>query len=333
MKRKLSFVLVLLIIISACKQNPLKVDLSDVHIDFEFYNFSDDLFAASGNFESKLPELQAKYPDILPLFTADIITIGLPEDENISGLLNSFVNDTLIREVKNKVDEIIPTEQLKSDLEEAFRYYHYYFPNRIIPKVFTCVSGFNQSIVMTDSILGIGVDKYLGRDCDYYPRLGIPQYLRLNMNPDKIVPDAMYAWGITEFPFVGYGPHLVDRMIYEGKMLYLLDALLPDTADSLKIGYTSEQMDFCRVKENAMWTYLAEYKMLFSTERMDVKRYVEDAPYTSSFTDQSPGRTGAWLGWQIVRAYMKKHPETSLQELMDYKDCKDLLNKSGYQPD
>lgn len=317
----------------SCKKNPVKIDLSKTKIDFQFQTFGADLFEAGKNLDTQLPALEGKYPRILPLFSSEVITIGFPEDKGFSQRLKSFVTDSMMLEVKAQVDEKINREQLKDELEQSFRYFHYYFPDKVIPEVFTCISGFNQSVIMTDSLMGIGLDKYLGRDCSYYPRLGIPQYQQLNMRPDKIVSDAMYAWCMITFPFNGYGPQLIDRMIYEGKLMYLLDATLPDTPDSLKIGFTQKQLDFCEAKENAMWTYLAEYKMLFSTERMDVKRYIDDAPYTSSFTDDSPGRTGVWLGWQIVKAYMKKYPDTTLPELMKEKDCKKILNKSGYQPD
>jgi len=321
------------ILLVSCHRNPLKVDLSNTKIDFKFDAFDSDLFAAGKDLQARLPALEEKYPNILPLFSSEIITIGYPEDEGFTDRLNSFVTDSLILEVKGEADAAIDRNKIKEELHEAFRYFSYYFPDKVVPEVFTCISGFNQSIIMTDSLMGIGLDKYMGRDCDYYPRLGIPQYQRINMHPDKIVSDAMYAWSTTVFPFSGYGPQLIDRMIYEGKMLYLLDATLPDTPDTLKIGYTQKQLDFCKMKENAMWTYLAEYKMLFSSERMDIKRYVDDSPYTSSFTAESPGRTGAWLGWQIVKAFMKKHSEVTIPELMEEKDCKKILNLSGYQPE
>lgn len=316
----------------ACTRNPFKVDLSETHVDFKYDRFSDDLFAIKDDPASKLPALEAKYPDVLPLFTSEVITIGLPGDSGFTDILQSFVQDTLMNAVKKQVDTQIDQNKLKTELEKSFQYFHYYFPDKIVPEVFGCVSGFNQSIIMTDKLMGIGLDKYLGRDCEYYPQLGVPKYERLNMHPDKIVPDAMYAWASTEFPFQGYGPHLIDRMIYEGKLLYFLDALLPDTPDTLKIGYTKQQLDFCYTKEEAMWTYLIQYKLLFSTERMDVKRYVDESPYTSSFTEKSPGRTGAWIGWQIVKTYMKKHPEVKIPELMEDKDTKKILNSSGYQP-
>ena len=34
---------------------------------------------------------------------------------------------------------------------------------------------------------------------------------------------------------------LMQKMIYNGKILYFMDATMPDVPDSLKIGYTSQQ--------------------------------------------------------------------------------------------
>ncbi len=331
--KKLFFLLICSILVfAACQRNPLKVDLSNTHINFKFQEFGNDLFAIRNNINEQLPVLVQKSPAILPLFSTEVITIGLPEDSGFADILGTFINDSLMLQVKSNVDKKIDRKQIKNQLTDAFRYFTYYFPDKVIPEVFTCISGFNQSIIMTDSLLGIGLDKYLGSDCDYYSRLGIPRYQQQNMHPAKIVPDAMYAWCMSEFPFEGYGSQLIDKMIYEGKLLYLLDATLPNTPDSLKIGFSQKQLDFCIDRENAMWTYLAEYKMLFSNERMDIKRYTDDSPYTSSFTADSPGRTGNWLGWQIVKAYMKKNPSITIPELMQEKDCQKILNYSAYQP-
>jgi uncharacterized protein YjaZ len=81
-----------------------------------------------------------------------------------------------------------------------------------------------------------------------------------------------------------------------------------------------------------MWTYLAEHKQLYSTDRMSIKRYIDDGPYTASFSEGSPARTGIWLGWQIVRSYMKQNPEVKLADLLNNNNFQSILNQSGYQP-
>ena len=46
--------------------------------------------------------------------------------------------------------------------------------------------------------------------------------------------------------------------------------------------------------------------------------------------DESPGRVGVWIGWQIVRSYMKNNNVT-LQELFA-KDAKEIFDNSKYKP-
>jgi len=114
--------------------------------------------------------------------------------------------------------------------------------------------------------------------------------------------------------------------------MYFVDAMMPDLADTLKIGFTRRQLDFCKKNEATMWTYLAEHKQLFTTDRMSIKRFMDDGPFTSAFTDESPGRAGVWIGWQIVRSYMKQNNKVKLANLMEMTDYQSILNKSGYQP-
>ncbi|MCW0484188.1 hypothetical protein [Gaoshiqia sediminis] len=323
---------VLATLLFSCHQDPLKVDVSDIDVHLQLKSLDDALFGARDRLPEELSSIEAEFANLLPLFTYQMIRIGGPENPDYTAHLQSFLDDSLLLELKEKVDQTFHKERLERELTDAFRHYRYYFPERLIPEVYTCVSGFNQSLVLTDSLIGISLDKYIGTDCEYYTQLGLPRYKIRNMHPEKVVPDVMYAWGLSEWPFEEIAPHLIDRMIYEGKLLYFVDAMLPDVADTLKIGFTNKQLEFCRAREDAMWTYLAENKLLFSTERMDVKRYIDDAPYTSSFTADSPGRTGAWLGWQIVRSYMKKNPETTLKELMAETHYQGILNRSGYQP-
>ena len=85
------------------------------------------------------------------------------------------------------------------DLENAFRHYLYYFPGKVVPEVITCISVFNNSIIIDDSLLMISLDRYLGSDSKYYPSLGIYDYQSRKMTPAYTVSDCMYAWAATEW--------------------------------------------------------------------------------------------------------------------------------------
>lgn len=331
--KRIFFLLCLTIVLGSCSRNPLKINVSTVEIDLKIKHLDVDLLKLTqGEIQSAIPTLKASYGGFFDIFIYRMIAIGGSEQENFHELLYSFVSDSLISKLETNVAEKVDTVLLRKELTMAFKHYKYYFPAKELPVIYTCISGFNQSVVTAEKIIGVSLDKYLGADSHFYQQLALPIYKRRNMHPKKIVPELMYAWGVTEWPKVDNGNSLLSQMIHEGKMMYFLDAMLPDLPDTLKIGYTKKQLDYCSKNEALMWTYLAENKLLYSTDRMSIKRFMDDGPYTSAFTDQSPGRTGAWLGWQIVRSYMKQNKEAKLADLMNVTDFQLILNQSGYHP-
>jgi len=114
--------------------------------------------------------------------------------------------------------------------------------------------------------------------------------------------------------------------------MYLTAALLPDVSDTDLMGYTQEQWDWCETNEAQMWNYMLTNKHLFSTEALVIAKYINPAPFTAFFPDYSPGRTGIWIGWQIVKSFMKNNSDVSIQELMNIQNAQNILEASGYHP-
>jgi len=331
--RKLIFFLLIVSGLVSCKRNPMKVDVSNISIRLKIKHLDADLLNLKADeIATAIPSLKNSYGDFFDIFTYQMIAIGGTDQSNFTQMLNSFITDTIVQQAKASVAQNIDTLRFRKELETAFKHYKYYFPEKEIPAIYTCISGFNQSIVVAQNLLGVSLDNYLGSQSQFYEKLGLPAYKRRNMRSEKLVPEMMQAWADTEWPRPDKENTLFSNMIQQGKVLYFLDAMFPEMNDTLKIGYTEKQMVFCRKNETKMWTYLAEHKMLFTTDRMSIKRFIDDAPYTASFSEESPGRSGAWIGWQIVRAYMKSHPEVKLPDLMNNPNFQEILNQSGYQP-
>jgi len=331
--KQIFFCLALVLILFACQRNPLKVNVSDVSVDLKIKHLDVELLKLKQDqILTSIPELKRSFAEFFDLFTYRMISIGGSDQEKFQESLYYFISDTLILKLELKVAEKLDTTQLRSELQKAFKHYRYYFPQKEIPVIYTCISGFNQSVVTSENLIGISLDKYLGADSQFYEQLGLAEYKRKNMHPAKIVSDVMFAWAVTEWPKSEQSNNLLSQMIEEGKTMYFVDAMLPEKHDTLKIGFTRSQLDFCKKNEASMWTYLAEHKQLYSTDRMTIKRYMDDGPFSPSFSNESPARTGVWLGWQIVRSYMKQHPKTKLADLMNNPDFQGILNQSGYQP-
>jgi hypothetical protein len=312
------------------------VNISDIKTEIKVVRFDNELFAINDKDTlNSLIELSNKYPEFFDLFTYKVIQIGGIGDSLFIDGMKFFLTDTLILDVKKLVEtEFSDFDETEREFKKAFKYFQYHFPDKELPTVYAYFSGFNQSVVTAENIIGISLDKYLGRDCEYYMKLNsTPRYKVMNMHKDKIASDAAYAWGVTEFEHTNKATTLLDNMIHHGKLMYFVDAMLPEMHDSLKIGYTKLQLDWCKKNEAQMWSQLIEYKMLYSNKRMDIIRYINASPTTSGFPLESPGRTGVWIGWQIVRQYMKKFPETTLPDLMQNNNYQQILNDSKYFPE
>jgi hypothetical protein len=156
--------------------------------------------------------------------------------------------------------------------------------------------------------------------------------MRRVMRPEKIVPDALQAWLITEFPYSSEKDNLLSQMIYHGRTVYCTQHLIPDIPDTLLWGYTRGQMDFCRQNERNMWEYLVENKKLFNTDRFTVSQFINEAPFTKEYSQESPGKAAVWQGYKIVKSYVKHNPDVSMYELMTENNYQKILNLSKYNP-
>ena len=328
--------LVLLMGIVSCKRNQYKAGVSSIKLNLEIKRLEKDLFQTDpDSIVSKVPFLKQKYNGFLQLFSY-VINTGDINNPGFGESLKAFCTDRQNNDVYELTEKLYPdVEQIRIGLDGVFSRFLHYFPDKHIPVLYTCITGFNSSIITGDSALGIGLDRYLGRDCKYYPGLEIYSYMAARMTPDYIIPDCTYGWGASEWDFssLKYQPeNVLAEMIHEGKLKYFEKCMLPDAADELIFGFTSPQMKFCRNNEGRMWQYLVEHDLIFKTDQLLIKKLIGDAPFTAFFSNESPGRASVWLGFRIVESYMRKSPGVQLEELMKDTDIQTILEKARYNP-
>lgn len=318
---------------SSCSKNPNIIDISNVNLQLKIVRFEKELMQSnSDSIEDKILNFEQNHSDFFAIFNQKIINIGGTNQKDYPIYLQKFVSDAMIVEINKSCEtEFSDFEPIENELNDAFKHYKYYFPSKTIPTIYTYISGFNQSIVTSENIIGIGLDKYLGVNSDYYTKLNIPNFSKKNMHKQKITSDVMYAWATSEFPFNDSIDNLLNEMIYQGKIMYFLDRMLPEMHDTLKIGYTEKQLDWNDANEKKMWTFLVEQKLLFNSDYMEIKSFVSDGPFTKAFSQNSPPKAGIWLGWQIVRSYMENN-KVQLADLMKNNDYQKILNQSKYKP-
>ncbi|MGB8490479.1 MAG: hypothetical protein WCE64_05425 [Bacteroidales bacterium] len=334
----LKFLLVLLLItgLTGCKKNHYSVNVSSIGASIKISRLEKDLFTLQPDeIAAKVPELKAGYKSFLRLFSF-VINAGDINDPGFSDFIVSFCTDRQNNEVYAQTMKIFPDlNPVEKELEEAFRHYLYYFPDRSVPRVYSCITGFNSSIIAGDSVLGIGLDRYLGADCTFYPELQIYSYISAKMTPLYVVPDCMYAWAASEWDFSAMkypAQNVLAEIIHEGKLKYFEKCMLPDQSDEIIFGFTPGQLKFCRNNEGLMWQYLIENDLVFKTDQFIIRKLVGEAPFTSYFTNESPGRAAVWTGFRIVESYMMKNPGVTLSDLMNNTDIQGILEKARYSP-
>ena len=329
----LSFVLLLFV---SCKNDQYKINNKGINPEVNIKRLEKDLFSLDpANMQDKVPELKKEYGHFLQLFSY-VINTGEISDPAWSDYLKGFCTDKVNNEVYAKTIEVYPDiSTIESGLKEAMKRYLYYFPKKTVPLFYTCITGFNNSIIIGDSVVGIGLDMYLGADCIYYSKLGFYDYQSARMTLSNIVKDCIYAMATTDWNYqnLKYSTdNTLSEMIHEGKLMYFVKCMLSDTDESLLFGFSPDQMKFCLSNEGMMWQYLIEQDLLFNTDQFTIRKLIGDAPFTSYFTNQSPGKAGVWVGFRIVEKYMKNNPGIKLGELMSENDFQKILEDSKYSP-
>lgn len=323
----LGFVLSLLLF-SFCtrKNNSDSVEIKFQRFDKEIVQFSSDSADYYINF------FNSKYGRFFEIYNQSILNVGSSNSKAYSDYLLRKINDYYSHLLFNEMDKKFQDlGDIESDLSKAFSKWHLLFPDKIVPEFITFMGGLNQSIVVTDSVIAVGLDKYLGSDFEIYTSSGFYNYQVANMRAEKIASDCVKAWLITEWELDDESD-LMAQMLHQGKILYLVKYFLPEITDEVLMGFSKDQMQWVKNNEGQVWNFLIEEKLLFTTDYKTIKKLTSEGPFTSLFTQESPARTVNWLGYQIITKFAERNKEVAIVELMGNSDSQDILKRSKYKP-
>jgi gliding motility-associated lipoprotein GldB len=316
MKKTLIVFLLALIFTSCDKKSKIEKQVEAIPVDIKVVRFDKAFFETPTN---DLKKLKLQFPGFFP-----------PQVED--SVWTNKMNNSLWRELYSEVQkEYSNFEPEKQKIATLFKHIKYYFPLTKTPKVITLIyeMDYNTKAIYADSLVLISLEMYLGKNHKFYE---FPDYQKQNFEPNQILPDIVSSFSATKIPYPT-DKSLLSQMVFAGKELYLKDLLLPEYADNEKIGYTPEQLLFCNENESYVWRYFIEEKLLYSTDSKLGNRFINPAPFSKFYLEidnETPGRIGTWIGWQIVRAYMKNN-SVSVQQMLTL-DATEIFNKSKYKP-
>ena len=237
--------------------------------------------------------------------------------------------DTLLTETRQNFGDLA---DLKSQFKTAFAHLKYYYPDFTPPKVKTLITGLDTDLFVSDTLIMVSLDFFLGPEAKFRPKTY--DYLLRRYDPEDIVTSSLLIYGISDrFNKTNLKDRTVlAEMIAYGKSFYFAKHMLPCIPDSVLIWYTDEEIKGARQNEDLIWARLIQDKVFFSTSMIDKKNYLGDRPVTIQVGEKCPGRIGQWVGWQVVKKYMDVHPETTLPELMNIDNAQALFKESQYKP-
>lgn len=332
------FVLVtVLLSISACKQSKERPqpDISHISVDVSVQRFEQALFQMdTAAIPAAYDQLTRSFPDFIHCYLDHIIGAKTDSAEERHTVIKELLTYGGFRAAYDSVEQKYPDiDWLRDDLTKAFQYSKHYLPPMPIPRVATFVSEYGFGAVMcSDSLMGIGLDLFLGPDFTFYPQLNFPAYLIRRMDRPYIVPSAMQVYAQSFVQPITQGGSLIDHMIYHGKLLYYLERVLPETPDSILIGYTEDELNWCRESEGEVWAYFLDKERLYENDRFKYNYLINEGSSTQGMPPESPGKIGRWVGWQIVRSYMNNNREVNMLQLFQEPRGQTILEASGYRP-
>lgn len=302
------------------------VELSVFRLDSAIFKVEDSELSQSVNF------IYQELSSFADIYFKGIIKAGDTTMASFYNNLSMFRNDNDMRQSFNDSYSFYQDfSPYKQALTNAFNYYKYYFPEKHIPKIVPCITGYNYAILAADSVLGIGLEMFMGKNYKYYALIGFPLYKAQMMDSTHLVTEAVKSWVQTEFFEEKEEEDLLTKMINAGKILFITEALLPKTEDHIIIGYTPEQWKWCEENRVNMWAHWVDNQLLYSSVSKDIMKYLNEGPFTPGFPRESPSRTAAWMGWMIIKTYMQKQDKIDLQALINT-DAKSILKQSKFKP-
>jgi hypothetical protein len=226
---------------------------------------------------------------------------------------------------------------LEKELKSQLRYIKYYFPQyRLPPKYVSFIGPFDgPGVAMTQYTLAIGLQSYAGKNFAFYltgkGQDLYPQYISRRFEPEYITANCISAIAEDIFHDSSDGRPLIEQMITKGRYWWLISKLMPDAQDSIRMGYTQAQLDWCAGNEAAVWNFFLQGTDLYTLDPDIIKNYIGEGPKTIGMPDGSPGNIGAWVGWQIVKKYVAEHGGLTLTEVMRV-PVREMFEQSKYKP-
>jgi hypothetical protein len=332
-KKSIITIVSFLFFLASCKPDKeecaFQPETSSIKIDLQIEHLEDSM--VSFNSKQQLVDFFSRHDVMRDIFFNHQ---GYPNDSVfINELYHRFQSpsiDTVLMETKRVFGD---GTELKKEFIQAFTNLKFYYPEFQIPKIQTVITGMESDLFVSDTLIIVGLDYFLGNGAKYRPNMY--EYMLKRYTKEFVVPSTMLLYGIDSRinAVNAQDKSVLADMIAYGKAYYFAKQMLPCVPDSVFIGYTAEEINGARANQNIIWKHLVEKEVFYSTVKNIKQKYIDERPKTIEIGDQCPGRIGVWMGWQIVKEYAKQNSQkTTLPKLMKLPEAQQIFMGSKFRP-
>jgi hypothetical protein len=324
----------------SCREADKHKDI-DVEIEGKSLNplrFDQDFFNTDWNNVQQVSVLKSKYGMFFCLYLERILNAGPCDSLSTMQMLQGFVGHSDFRDLKTEIERNYPQDRLDSlqekILESALRM-QTLVPNMQLPQLIWMNSGFNIGSYSTDEYLAVGLDFYLGNENRITKSVPFPQYQKDDMTRAQLVPNAiknLAYFYLLKSDTIQHENDMLSEMIFHGKAHYLTWLAFEEIQDSTLMAWTTKEYTWTQGHQLNVWKEIARQEVLFSKNRVEVQKWFEYGPFTNAenVPQESAPQLGVFMGFQMVRSYMEKHPEVTLDRLMKEDNAQKILQ--AYKP-
>ncbi len=191
------------------------------------YDRIEALYLTTGDLAA-LHQMNTDFPEQTRTLIEDLLHLGHVNDSGINTRFLHFFQDTTLQTLIADVDkQYADMSDIDQQLTDAFHQLQTLIPGIGMPQFYAQISSLDQSIIVGDSMLGISLDKYLGKDYPVYIRYGFTERQRTSMTRSFIVPDCLVFYLLSNYPLSPSADTIAEaRNRHMGRIQYVANTCL-----------------------------------------------------------------------------------------------------------
>ena len=335
--KRLYYIGFLVILLTSCEQDKGKniPALDDVEVETAVLSFMPADWTTS-----QLDSVCKAKPVLSEIFFGHILALPLDNKEEMYSGYRSFWELEATQNIGVLVDSVYnDVSEIERSWKNVMAYFQFYFPERKVPYLHLLRSNLGiANFLFEDGQgnegVGVSLDFFLGESFPYLQLArdnpAFSDYNNRTFNKDHLITKSVNAIIEDVVPTPSQS-HMLGHLIREGKRQYLLKAVCNMLPDSAVFELSPKDLTWCENNELEIWNFFIEQELLYETNQKKFFKYIKPAPNSAGMPSDAPGKTGVFIGYKIVEAFVQKYPEFTLRQLVEIEDQM-LFDKSNYRP-